>query len=275
MSTGEVLARLEAEKDNPQASLFAGGVGVYHVEAKMKGFTAPYKSSYSQFIDPKFKDPDGYWIGLYVGPLAFATNEKRAKELGITPPESWADLLKPEYKGFIRMANPSTSGTAYNVITTMINIYNGDEEKAFEYLKKLDVNVNMYTKSGAAPGKDCAIGETPIAIGYLHDLIKLQKEGAPIIITIPKDGTGYEIAAMSLIKGGKEPVEAKKLYDWILNEKAQGIIASWYVIPLSSLAPQDKVVYKPEDINLIEQNLLWEAQNMERLIDKWNKEIGR
>jgi len=207
--------------------------------------------------------------------LAFATNKNRAKELGITPPTSWADLIKPEYKGLIRMADPNTSGTAYNVITTMINIYKRDENKAFEYMKKLNVNINMYTKSGAAPGKDCAIGETPIAIGYLHDLIKLQKEGAPIVITLPVDGSGYEIAAMSLIKGGKEPLEAKKLYNWVLGDKAQSIIASWYVIPLSPKAPKNKVVYKPEDINLIQQDLLWEAQNRERLIDRWNKEIGR
>ncbi|MFN4224611.1 ABC transporter substrate-binding protein [Fervidobacterium nodosum] len=269
------MARLEAEKQNPQASIWVGGVGVFHVEAKLKGLTTPYRAPYSQFIDEKFKDPDGYWIGLYVGPLAFATNKNKAKELGINPPISWADLLKPEYKGLIRMANPNTSGTAYNVITTLVNIYKRDEAKVFDYLKKLDANVNMYTKSGSAPGKDCAIGETTIAIGYLHDLVKLQKEGAPIVITLPREGTGYEIAAMSLIKGGKEPLEAKKLYNWILGDKAQAIIASWYVIPLSPKAPKNKLVYKLEDINLIQQDLLWEAQNRERLVEKWNKEIGK
>ncbi|MCX7654336.1 MAG: ABC transporter substrate-binding protein [Fervidobacterium sp.] len=275
LSTGEVLARLEAEKNNPQASIWVGGVGVFHVEAKLKGLTTPYKAPYSQFIDEKFKDPDGYWIGLYVGPLAFATNKNKAKELGITPPVSWADLLKQEYKGLIRMANPNTSGTAYNVITTLVNIYKRDENKVFDYLKKLDVNINMYTKSGSAPGKDCAIGETTIAIGYLHDLVKLQKEGAPIVITLPREGSGYEIAAMSLIRGGKEPVEAKKLYNWILGDKAQTIIASWYVIPLSPKAPKNKLVYKLEDVNLIQQDLLWEAQNRERLVERWNKEIGK
>jgi len=103
----------------------------------------------------------------------------------------------------------------------------------------------------------------------------LQKEGAPIVITLPTDGSGYEIAAMSLIKGGKEPLEAKKLYNWILGDKAQSIIAGWYVIPLSPKAPKNKVVYKLQDINLIQQDLLWEAQNRERLVDKWKKEIGR
>lgn len=275
LSTGEVLARMEAEKNNPQASIWVGGVGVFHVEAKLKGLTTPYKAPYSQFIDAKFKDPDGYWIGLYVGPLAFATNKNKAKELGINPPVSWADLLKPEYKGLIRMANPNTSGTAYNVITTLVNIYKRDENKVFEYLKKLDANINMYTKSGSAPGKDCAIGETTIAIGYLHDLVKLQKEGAPIVITLPREGSGYEIAAMSLIKGGKQLLEAKKLYNWILDDKAQAIIASWYVIPLSPKAPKNKLVYKLEDVNLIQQDLLWEAQNRERLVERWNKEIGK
>ncbi len=275
LSTGEVLARLEAEKNNPQASIWVGGVGIFHIEAKLKGLTTPYKAPYASNIDPKFKDPDGYWIGLYVGPLAFATNKNRATELKIIPPTSWADLTKPQYKGMIRMANPNTSGTAYNVITTIYQIMGKDENKLFDYMKKLDQNVNMYTKSGSAPGKDCAIGETPIAIGYLHDLIKLQKEGAPIIITLPTDGTGYEIASMSLIKGGKEPVEAKKLYNWILGTKAQEIIARWYVIPLSPKAPKDKIVYKLQDIRFINQDLEWDAENRERLVERWNKEIGR
>jgi len=275
LSTGEAVARLEAERENPQASIWVGGVGVLHVQAKMKGLTASYKSPQFLSIPEQYRDPEGFWVGLYVGPLAFVTNKNRAKELGISAPTNWDEIASETYRGMVRMADPITSGTSYNVITTIRYLYEGDEERTFEYLKRLDKNVNMYTRSGSAPGKECAIGETTVAIGYLHDLVRLVKNGAPLEITLPSDGTGFEIAAMSLVKGGKDPVEAKKLYNWVLGPAAQGIIAAWYVIPLSPEAPTDDIYIQIQDIKTVEQDLVWDAENRDRLTARWKAEIGR
>ncbi|HPN27322.1 MAG TPA: ABC transporter substrate-binding protein [Thermotogota bacterium] len=275
LSTGEAVARLEAERENPQASIWVGGVGVLHVQAKMKGLTASYKSPQFLSIPEQYRDPEGFWVGLYVGPLAFVTNKNRAKELGISAPTNWDEIASETYRGMVRMADPITSGTSYNVITTIRYLYEGDEERTFEYLKRLDKNVNMYTRSGSAPGKECAIGETTVAIGYLHDLVRLVKNGAPLEITLPSDGTGFEIAAMSLVKGGKDPVEAKKLYNWVLGPAAQGIIAAWYVIPLSPEASTDDIYIQIQDIKTVEQDLVWDAENRDRLTARWKAEIGR
>jgi len=274
LAGGEVETRLEAEKANPQASIWVGGVGLNHMSAKAKGLTAPYKSRLANNTAPQYRDKDNFWIGLYVGPLGFITNAKVASEQGLTAPKSWADLLKPEFKGKIRVANPTTSGTAYNVITTIRYVYNGDEEKTFDYLKKLDASIDQYTKSGAAGGKSVAIGEIPVAIGYAHDMVKLKVEGAPVVITMPEEGTGYEVASMSLVKGGKDPVNAKKLYDWILSKTAQDIIGSWYVVPLSKLAVKNPVAFSLEDVKTVKQDLQWDADNKPRLVERWNKEIG-
>lgn len=274
LSGGEVETRLEAEKANPQASIWVGGVGLNHMSAKMKGLTTPYKSKLLENTPPEYRDTENYWVGLYLGPLAFITNNKVAKEQGLVPPKSWADLLKPEYKGKIRMANPTTSGTAYNVITTLRYVFNNDEEKVFDYLKKLDANIDQYTKSGSAPGKSVAIGEIPVAIGYAHDQVKLKVEGADVTITIPAEGTGFEIASMSLVKGGPDVVNAKKLYDWILQPKAQEIIAKWYVVPLSKLAKKNPVAFSMDEVKTVKQDIVWDSNNKERLLGRWVKEIG-
>lgn len=274
LSGGEVETRLEAEKANPQASIWVGGVGLNHMSAKMKGLTTPYKSKMLENTPPEYRDTENYWVGLYLGPLAFITNNKVAREQGLVPPKSWADLLKPEYKGKIRMANPTTSGTAYNVVTTLRYVFNNDEEKVFDYLKKLDANIDQYTKSGSAPGKSVAIGEIPIAIGYAHDQVKLKVEGADVTITIPAEGTGFEIASMSLVKGGPDVVNAKKLYDWILQPKAQEIIAKWYVVPLSKLAKKNPVAFGMDEVKTVKQDISWDSNNKERLLGRWVKEIG-
>ena len=274
LAGGEVETRLEAERANPQASIWVGGVGLNHMSAKAKGLTAPYKSRLASNTPDQYRDKENFWIGLYVGPLGFITNEKVAKEQGLTPPKSWNDLLKPEYKGKIRMANPTTSGTAYNMITTIRYVFKGDEAKTFDYLKKLDANIDQYTKSGAAGGKSVAIGEIPVAIGYAHDMVKLKVEGAPVVITIPSEGTGYEVASMSLVKDGKEAVNAKKLYDWILAKPAQEIFGQWFVVPLSKLATKNPVAFSLKDVKTVDQDLQWDADNKNRLLDRWTKEIG-
>ncbi len=274
LSGGEAIARLEAERANPQASIWVGGVGTQHIEAKLRGLSTPYRSRVAKSIPSRYRDPENYWTGLYVGPIAFCMNTERAKELGLEMPKSWADMIKPEYAKKVRVAHPSTSGTAYNMITTVIRINDGNEDAAFAYFKKLSNSVEQFTRSGSAPGKSCALGEIPIAIGYLHDQIKLQREGAKIQIVIPEDGTGFETASMSILKGAPQPVNAKKLYDWVLGQKAMDIIARWYVIPLSDLATPTDTGFSLADMNLVNQDDQWDAANKERLLERWNKEIS-
>ncbi len=274
LSGGEAIARLEAERANPQASIWVGGVGTQHIEAKLRGLSTPYRSRVAKSIPSRYRDPENYWTGLYVGPIAFCMNTERAKELGLEMPKSWADMIKPEYAKKVRVAHPSTSGTAYNMITTVIRINDGNEDAAFAYFKQLANSVEQFTRSGSAPGKSCALGAIPIAIGYLHDQIKLQREGAKIQIVIPEDGTGFETASMSILKGGPQPVNAKKLYDWVLGQKAMDIIARWYVIPLSDLATPTDTGFSLADMNLVNQDDQWDAANKERLLERWNKEIS-
>ena len=276
LSGGECVARLEAEASNPQASIWVGGVGLDHITAKSMGLTTPYVSRYTSKTPATFRDPENYYIGLYVGPLTFVTNLDRAKELGLDIPQSWADLLKPEYKGQIRMANPNSSGTAYNTLTTILDVY-GTEDAMMDYMKKLDKNIDQYTKSGSAPGKSVATGEIPVAIGYAHDQVKLKAAGAPIVITAPTEGTGYELASMSLVKGGKDTVNAKKLYDWILSSPAaQKTFTEWYVVLVADGAIKHPDALSIKDIKVVDEDMAWDGNsvNKTRLLDRWTNEIG-
>ena len=277
LSGGEALARIEAEKANPQASIWVGGVGLDHITGKSRDLTTPYASRLATDTPAEFRDPQNFWIGLYVGPLTFVTNLDRAKALGLTPPKSWADLLKPEYKGYIRMPNPNTSGTAYNLITTIRTLNNKDEEKAFDYLKKLDAQVDQYTRSGAAPGQSVATGEIPIALGYAHDQVKLKFEGANTEINAPAEGTGFELASMSLIKGGTQPIEARRLYDWIISSpNSHQIFINYYLVLVRKGAAKHPLALSLDQIKTVNQDMAWDgdAVNKNRLLDRWNNEIG-
>jgi len=276
LSGGEAVARMEAERANPQASIWVGGVGLDHITAKTKDLTTPYRSREANNTPPEFRDPQNYWIGLYVGPLIVSTNLDRARALGLAPPKSWADLLKPEYKGYIRMANPNTSGTAYNVITTIRYINNRDEDRTFDYLSRLDTNIDQYTRSGAAPGQSLAIGEVPVAIGYAHDHVRLKASGANIEINAFQEGAGYELASMSIIKGGRQPVQARQLYDWVLSsQNAQKLFTEWYVVLVRRNAVRHPLALSLDQMKTVEQDFIWDgdADNRKRLLDRWTAEI--
>jgi len=276
LSGGEAVARIEAESANPQASIWVGGVGLDHITAKSKNLTQPYVSREAVNTPALYRDPQNYWIGLYVGPLVVSTNLDRARALGLTPPKSWADLLKPEYKGYVRMANPNVSGTAYNVVTTIRYVFNKDENAAFNYLRQLDANIDQYARSGSAPGQSLAIGEIPIAIGYAHDHVKLKAEGANIEINAFSEGAGFELASMSLIRGGREPVQARQLYDWILSARsAQEIFTKWYVVLVRNGAVKHPLALSLDQIKTVEQDFTWDgdAANRARLLARWTSEI--
>jgi len=250
--------------------MWYGGVGLDHIVAKEKGLTTPYESPNAVNIPDKFKGKDHYWTGIYGGILCFASNTNLLKELGLEAPTSWADLIKPEYQGQIMVANPGTSGTAYNVLATMVQILGEDE--AFEYLKALDKNIFQYTRSGSAPGKSASLGEVTVGIGYAHDQVKLVSQGYPLQITFPSEGTGYEVASISLIKGGPQPELAKKLYDWALTERAAEIYASVFVCPFLDVELKEGAI-PISKVKTIVQDDVWAGANKDRLVAKWTNEV--
>ena len=106
LSGGEAIMRLIDESADQKASIWVGGVGTQHIEAKTRGLSMPYKSSVAKNIPANYRDRDNYWTGLYIGPLAFCINTDLAKEFNLRTPRKWNDLISPQYAGHIRLAHP-------------------------------------------------------------------------------------------------------------------------------------------------------------------------
>jgi len=152
------------------------------------------------------------------------------------------------------------------------------EDKAFEYLKALHKNVNQYTKSGAAPARAAAVGESLIGITFQHDAVVQAIGGAPVAIVSPCEGTGYEIGSMSIIKGAKNLENAKKWYDWALTPEAQSIGAQAkvsYQVPSNKNAQPPEASPRLSEIKLIDYDFAkyGSAAERKRLLEKWGKEV--
>ena len=101
----------------------------------------------------------------------------------------------------MQIANPNTSGTSYTTLATMVQLFG--EEGGFDFMKQLHQNVSQYTKSGSAPIRAAAIGETTVGIVFMHDAVTQAVKGMPIQTVAPCEGTGYEIGSMSIIKDAR------------------------------------------------------------------------
>ena len=281
-STNEVLAQIAAEKANPKTDLWFGGTGDPHLQAAEIGLLADYKSDkLSQLHDwaqAQAKAANYQTVGIYLGPLGFSYNTELVARKKITAPQCWADLLKPEFKGEIQMANPASSGTAYTAIATLVQIMG--EEPAFAYLKKLHPNVSQYTRSGSAPLKNAARGENTVGVSFIADVVgEAVGGGFPLKFSVPCEGTGYEIGSMSLVKGARHPEAAKKFYEWALTLPAQnsGLDVKSYQIPALKAGTSHPMMPKPSEMKLINYDFVkyGAAATRTRLLARWQQEVNQ
>ena len=224
-SSGETFAQIRAESANPKGDVWWGGTGDPHLQAAEEKLTAPYVSpmrgELQDWAISQANSAGDRTIGIYSGALGYGYNADLLKKNNLPAPSCWKDLLKPEFKGHVQIANPNSSGTAYTTLATMMQLFG--EGGGFDYMKGLHKNVNQYTKSGSAPIKASARGESTVGIVFMHDAVKQAVSGFPIKVVAPCEGTGYEIGSMSIIDGARNMDSAKEFYDWALSADAQSL----------------------------------------------------
>ena len=278
--SGEALAQLIAERANPKTDIWFGGTGDPHLQAAEQGLSLEYKSpslpqlhgwAQQQASQSGFKT-----VGIYSGPLGFGYNTELLAKKKLAIPRTWADLLSPAYKGEIQVANPASSGTAYTMVATLVQLMG--EDKAFDYMKALHKNISQYTRSGTGPIKAVARGETTVSISFVHDGPGEKMQGFPIETITPADGTGAEIGSMSIIKGARNLDAAKKFYEWALTGPAQemGAAAKQFQLPSNKAAKVDPRVPDFKKIKFINYDYAKYGASAERrrLIGKWEKEVN-
>lgn len=269
LSTGDLGARMLAEKDNPQADVIWGWAVTNMIPFAKKGLIEPYAPKGVERIPAQFKDKDNHWVAIDLYMAAFCVNLDALKKKNLPGPTSWADLLNPAFKGELVMPNPASSGTGYLQVSSILQMKG--EEAGWEFLKQLDKNMAQYIKSGSKPAKMAAAGEFAVGLSFEFVVAKLKDSGAPVQLVIPKEGAGYELEANALMKGAKRPRAAKRFLDWAISENAMRQYAKWKAGVTLGGMPQP--AYLPGELTkiLYPMNFEWSAANYERIIKKWEQ----
>lgn len=280
-STGATLSKIKAEANNPQADVWYGGTIEHHYQAGSLGLLEKYRPTKQADILPDFKamlknPKSNYTSIIYMLALGFGVNTERFTKLGIKEyPKCWKDLTSSTLKGEIQLADPQLSGTTYTAIATLIELWG--EDKTFDYLKKLDVNVAQYVKS-AQVTSNLARGESALSVGFIHNYATEKENGAPIETILPCEGVGYSLGGASILKGARNIDNAKLFMDWVVDAEAQEI--PWreggvYQLPTNINAVAAPQSVNPKSLNLIKIDFerFGDSAEGKRITEKWLKEV--
>jgi len=272
-STGVITARLRAERANPQADVVWGLAASSLLLLDRDGMLEAYAPKGLENIKPNFRSQNNppTWVGADAWMAAVCFNTVEGKSKNLTAPATWADLLKPEYKGAIVMPNPASSGTGFLTVSGWLQQMGWDA--GWAYMDMLNDNIAAYVHSGSKPCKQAAAGEYPLGISIEYTGASLKTKGAPIDVILPKEGSGWDMEATAIIKGTKQLDAAKQLADWAVSREANELYNAYYAVVAYKGVTKEILNYpKNAEAQMIpNNNFTWAAENRDKILAEWTK----
>ena len=271
-STGVITAKVLAEKANPQADVIMGVAASSMEIFKAEGMLAPYAPAGFNALNRKFSDSANppSWVGMDVFAAVVCYNTVEGAKKNIPKPETWADLIKPVYKGQVVMPNPASSGTGYFDVTAWLQTMG--EAGGWKYMDALHENIAQYTHSGSKPCRQAGAGEFVVGISFDFRGNDVKAKGAPVELVFPKEGLGWDIEAAGIMKTTKKMDAAKKLMDWVATREANEAYAKNFAI-VAHPAVKPTLPHIPADLasRLIKNDFAFAAKNRDRILAEWQK----
>jgi putative spermidine/putrescine transport system substrate-binding protein len=246
LGSGATVVALDKARNRPQADT-AYYFAASGIDAVAKDVVAPFKPVNFDQLTPVFRDADGKWFTIHTLTVAFVVNTKLVKNV----PQSWADLLKPEYRNTIVYLDPRSTGVG-QVMAFAANFGMGGDmnniQPGMDYFAKLHKSGNVLRVLGTTPYAQFVKGEIPIWISYQNDGLKAKYTdglGDAVAVVIPKEASAAAPYAISLVKNAPHPDAGKLWLNFIMTNMGQGIFAQGFVRPsVSGVKLPDNVAGK-------------------------------
>ncbi len=274
MSSGEVLAKVRAEGGTPMADLWFGGGLDAFMDAKDDGLLEAHNSELTKEVDSNYKDPEGYWYSKGLTVVGFLVNNDVMEEKNIEIPKTWADLTNEKLKGEVIMSDPSISGTNYAALKGLLDLFG--EEEGWEYIEKLNNNIDFYGKRGKDPQEKTSEGEFAVGIIPADKSAFDLAEENNLTVVYPEDGIPWVPEGVAVFKGSENADIAKAFIDFMLEDENLEELAK---LDGKDSAQIIKPGIKGFDLGLpadklIKEDLSTFGSDREAILNKWKEIAG-
>lgn len=269
LSSGEGWSRMKSESPDFGADMQWGMLHSIALRADKEDFLEPYDSPTWEDVPAEFKDEEGKWYGWSYWFNLLAVNDDVIEKKGLDVPTSWADLTDPQYKGEIVLPDPGTSGTAYLLVSTIMQIMG--EEEGWEYFEQLHENVGQYTKSGDAPAQMVAQGEYAIGITWDQAVFNRIEEGYPLSAVYPEEGVGYDLDVIWMFKDTENREAVEEIIDYVGSEAGMNKSAEYRSMVTK---PNIDGTIEGIDDHLIDYDAVWAEENRDRIMKEWREKFS-
>ena len=271
-STGIITAKILAEKAAPKADVIMGVAATSMAIFEQEGMLLPYAPPGLNRIAPEYRDPKNppSWVGMDVWGATICFNTVEAAKRNIPKPETWKDLTKSVYKGQIVMPHPASSGTGYFDVTAWLQIYG--EAEGWKFMDGLHENIAQYMHSGSRPCAAAAAGEYVLGISFEYRANREKARGAPVELVFPKEGLGWDLEAIGIVKTTTKLDAAKKLEDWSIADASMALYAANFaIVAVPSLSKPLPNVPANYASLLAKNDFAWAAKNRDKILAEWSK----
>ena len=265
--TGELLKRVESEKDNPLGDILWGGT-VTMAKAKIDLFEN-YTSTNEVNIADIYKNTEGPLTRCTAVPSVLMVNTNLSGNIKI---EGYEDLLNPALKGKIAFADPSASSSSFEHLDNMLYAMgNGNPEKGWDYVKKFCANLDGKLLSGSsAVYKGVADSEYTVGLTFEEGGANYVALGSPIKLVYMKEGVIIKPDGIYIIKGAKNMENAKRFVDYATSYDAQKTITEKLNRrSVRNDLPPSEILLSVDKINIINDDEKVVDSNKQKWLDKF------
>ncbi len=274
MGSQEVLDRIRAEKDNPQADVWFGAPAEAFDRATKEGLLQPYIPTWSNSVSVEGRDQGDNWYGTYLTPEVIGYNTEAVTRE--EAPKDWDDVLDPKWKGKVLIRDPIASGTMraiFGAIVARSVAQTGSPEQGYEWLRRLDANTREYTLNPTILYQKIGRQEGVITLWDMPDIATLKTRlNIPVDYIIPSSGTPLLVDGIAIVKGTKKPDEAKLYYEFVTTPAAMKAAAEKFLrIPARTDIPQTDLPQWIQEANSKIKPMPVDRTMMAEHLNEWMK----
>lgn len=267
--TGELVKRIQSEKNDPYADVLFGGS--WSLMYDNEDLWEPYVSVNNDNVIKAYQNECGFITSNVLDGSVLIVNTNLIGDIEIN---GYEDLLNPELKGKIATADPANSSSAFAHLTNMLLAMGGYEsDEAWQYVEDLFENIDgKICESSSAVYKQVADGEFVVGLSYEDPCAQLVKDGAPVEIVYMEEGTVFLPASATIVKGAKNMDNAKLFMDFILSDEVQNIWGTTLTNrPVLEGAQTNDFMVPMSEINVIEEDIPYVSTHKQEIVDKYTE----